>query len=90
MCGGRIYLLQDGVIHTGVIVREETGHRFYKDARLAEMREMQKKFKALEYIKTTFVPVEIIIGDREKIRARIKELNRIHGLPGVGLEMATA
>ncbi len=82
MCGGGIDLLPVGITFTGVMVKELMGHRFHINSDLNQIVEAQRRLKKIDP-EVVFEPVEIFTGEREELRKRIKELNRMSGLPGV-------
>lgn len=83
MCGGGVDLLPADITFTGVIVKESMGHRFYINSDFDQLEESGNRLKKINP-NIIFEPIEIFRGDKEKLRTKIKKLNKKTGLPGVG------
>lgn len=84
MCNGRgIDLLPSGIIFVGVIIREYNGHRFYINNDFDQLKECGRRLKKINP-NGIFKPISYFRGDKEKLRTKIKKLNKKAGLPGVG------
>lgn len=89
MCGGGVDLLPLGITFTGIIVKEPTGHRLHINGDFQKLTEAKKRLEKIDP-RVVFELVETFTGDREKIRKKIKKLNKKAGLPGVAFCSAAA